>query len=90
MIDRIKKLFRAEPEHRDVAGEFDKYSPTWVYLKDILNQEIADLRIKNDKPLDSGQTAVLRGQIKMCKRLLEIEKEPGGIIGTRFNAPADR
>lgn len=68
------------------VGSFEKYSPTWLYIKNILEQELADLRIKNDRlTLSAEQTFTIRGQIKMCKRLLEIEKVPGN----RHVAPAD-
>lgn len=54
----------------------DTSCDTWKFVKKFLNEEITSLREKNDKlTLDAGATAAIRGQIKMTKKCLELEKD---------------
>lgn len=54
----------------------DTNSDTWKFMKKFLNDEITSLREKNDKlTLDAGATAAIRGQIKMAKKCLDLEKD---------------
>lgn len=69
-------------------GCFEKNSPTWIFLRHWLAEELEILRKQNDKPLSPDQTAELRGKIKFCKRLLtgpEIRpKSPATFAGKEF------
>ena len=57
-------------------GSFDKNSPTWAFLMQWVEKNLDKLRIKNDiVSLEELQTAALRGEIKMLKRIKNIPEE---------------
>jgi len=59
------------------TGRLEPLSPTWVFISNYAQTEIAALRESNDKPLDADKTAAIRGQIKALKKLLELQSGPG-------------
>ncbi|MFH1302214.1 MAG: hypothetical protein ABIK07_14230 [Planctomycetota bacterium] len=60
----------------DISGVLETRSPTWVFIRQYAEREVAALRERNDKALDADQTAAVRGQIKALKRLLSLESGP--------------
>jgi hypothetical protein len=84
---------RDQPEEKEaepvVVGEipkiFDPDSPTWHFVKDVLDQEIIRLRELNDLSTNGVvATADIRGQIKGMKRLADM---PRLLKEGRFYAP---
>jgi len=72
--------------HPFMLSESDKRNPLWLRLSDHLRKRLADLRGRNDGPLDEMQTAALRGQIQSLKGLLALAEMPptdGTHDGTR-------
>lgn len=65
------------PTGHNSIGRLEPLSPTWVFISNYARTEIAALRELNDKPMDAGQTAAIRGQIKALKKLLELKSGPG-------------
>ncbi len=59
--------FKLEPSTRQSAA--------WFVLKRYFERELDALRRRNDGALDAIQTAELRGQIKVFKRLLALEED---------------
>lgn len=59
------------PDHRlpQVLSDDDIASPLWKKIQTHLDERLATLREKNDKPLDERETARLRGQIEEVKAL---------------------
>lgn len=54
----------------------ERYSPTWVKIKKMLQSELEELRIKNDGgfvALSEVETAKIRGSISLIKALLDID-----------------
>ena len=81
MFDFIKKKKPIEVGKYKPAGELDKNSSTWIFVKDWAESELEKLRIKNDSiTLSEAQTAVIRGQIKRLKAVLELPSEGKGIL----------
>jgi len=56
------------------AGSFDRYSGTWCFVRTKLLAELAELQADNEKPHGAEKTAMIRGQIKLCRKLLAMEK----------------
>ena len=85
MFSRIFPKTKVEPfepiEARigieDISGVLETRSPTWVFIRQYAEHEVAALRERNDKALDADQTAAVRGQIKALKKLLNLERGPG-------------
>lgn len=50
-------------------------NPLWVRLMRHLEEKRAELRSKNDGPLDPIQTAEIRGQIREISRLLALNED---------------
>lgn len=65
------------PAGRYEKGRLEPLSPTWVFISNYAQAEIAALRELNDKPMDADRTAAIRGQIKALKKLLELKSGPG-------------
>lgn len=59
----------------DDHGILEERSRTWIFIKSWAEREIAEMRKRNDKPLDAIQTASLRGQIKVMARLANLPAE---------------
>ena len=56
-------------------GKLDITSATWVTVSNYCNKRIADLRETNDNiNLKETQTAVIRGQIRELKNILDLPK----------------
>ncbi|MFA6204383.1 MAG: hypothetical protein WC710_14490 [Gallionella sp.] len=51
----------------------DLHSPTWRKVKEWAESELAQLRINLEADQEPERTAKLRGQIKSCKHLLNLE-----------------
>ena len=57
-------------------GELDEFSPTWIFIKKYLGEEVQRLRERNDSlALDADKTASIRGQIKAFSRLINLPEE---------------
>lgn len=57
-------------------AEFNFHSSEWATLRKWADQELIQLREKNDAAdLSEVQTALVRGQILFCKKLLGIPEE---------------
>ena len=51
-------------------GTLDTYSPTWIFIKNHIEDQLKKKRLANDSPLLTvEQTAVIRGEIKALKKL---------------------
>ena len=74
-----QKPFKAFiPEGPGGKVEMDKYSNTWKFIENWCEEELYKLRLKNDNSnLNDIETAVLRGRIKECKRILSIPNNKG-------------
>ena len=48
----------------------------WRNIKAWAKSELVKLRNMNETDLDTKETAMIRGQIKAIRRLLDLEKEP--------------
>lgn len=48
----------------------EKESALWKRIEREASDRLAELRIQNDGNLDANQTAKVRGQISMCKEVL--------------------
>lgn len=63
------------------ADRIEQDSPTWLAVSEWAESRIAELRRKNDGPLEEVPTAHLRGQIAALKQLLALPTaaptEPG-------------
>lgn len=76
-----KKPIEVRTVSKADKGELDKYSPTWLYIETWAKDNIEKLRIKNDSPNHTeNQTAVIRGQIRALKNVLELSEEKRGIL----------
>lgn len=64
----------------------DRLSPIWLRLRDHFADELAVLRMRNDYSHDAVETAFLRGQIDVFKRLLALD-EPGPIVTGDLDPP---
>jgi hypothetical protein len=53
----------------------EKSSPLWFKLKSYLEQRLERARGRNDGPLSTEDTALVRGEIKALKGLLALGKE---------------
>lgn len=54
----------------------ERQDPLWRKLAQILREQLAELRAKNDAPdLGERETAVLRGRIKQVKAILALGEE---------------
>ena len=53
----------------------DNASALWPKLKAFMEQELNNLRQKNDQPLSELDTAGVRGQIRQLKALIELDKD---------------
>ena len=56
--------------------ESERRSSAWTCIEAKLKERLASLRIRNDGPLDSTETADLRGAIKEVKALIALGAEP--------------
>lgn len=66
-------------KHSDDQGMVDQVnfnSSEWIALRKWAEKELAELRQMNDAPdKDEIQTAVLRGQILFCKKVLSLPEQ---------------
>lgn len=53
--------------------EHDKSTALWVRLKAHLQDQLGDLRNRNDALLTEPETASLRGEIRCLKRLIALD-----------------
>ena len=51
-------------------SEGERNHPLWLKIESHLKERIVILRAKNDGPLDTVQTATIRGQIEETKAML--------------------
>ncbi len=50
-------------------------SPGWHQIKKWTQEELEKARLKNDAVLDQIQTAALRGEIRLLKRILDLPNQ---------------
>ena len=64
----------------------DKASLEWLRIKEYCENRLAEMRADNDGDLADIETAQLRGQIKFCKEILELESdsEPVQVPNTEY------
>jgi len=80
--------FEAELKDNDVELKIDFNSPTWRYIQRFVTSELQAARENNDTPHhDEVKTALIRGKIRFCKDLLELDKRAGNATGI-LNAAA--
>lgn len=72
------------PDPYDFAlSEYDKAQGLWLRLKAHFAALLDDLRKRNDNPLRPElETAVLRGEIRMLKRLIDLDADRPPSTGT--------
>lgn len=64
-------------------GSLDPNSPTWWYIKSWAEESLRKSREKNDNiNCDTTKTAVLRGEIKMLKELINLPNPRKGLLIT--------
>jgi len=81
MFGLTKKKKPIEVGEYKPVGELNQNSPTWIFVKDWAEKELEKLRIKNDSiTLSETQTAVVRGQIKRLKAVIDLPNEETGIL----------
>lgn len=61
-------------KHDDRLPLIPPKDPTWLKLRAILEDQLADLRRMNDKNLDENSTARLRGRIAQIKEILKFDE----------------
>jgi len=54
---------------------FDFSAPGWYQLRRWTEIELEKARLKNDADLTDNQTAALRGEIKVLKRILDLPNQ---------------
>jgi hypothetical protein len=54
---------------------FDFSAPGWHQLRRWTEIELEKARLKNDADLTDNQTAALRGEIKVLKRILDLPNQ---------------
>lgn len=52
-------------------------SPLWAKLQEHMEQQLADLRRRNDQDLDEIKTAKLRGRLLQIREFLLLASPPG-------------
>lgn len=57
-----------------VLTKADYHNPTWLKIKEHLNERLNSARAKNDASLDSEATARLRGRISELKYLIDLDQ----------------
>ena len=71
--------------------KIDFNSPTWRYIQKFVTSELQAARESNDTPHhDEVKTANIRGKIRFCKDLLELNNRAGnatGILNTAAFVP---
>ena len=73
----IQEPFRAALPGEEISEEarLDVRSETWAFIQRHCSQRLQDLRASNDSTvLDDRKTAVLRGQIRAMKEILDLPK----------------
>jgi len=53
----------------------DFSSPSWYQIRKWIQDELEKARLRNDAVLDQIQTAALRGEIKVLKRILDLPNQ---------------
>lgn len=56
-------------------SEHERQSALWLKLKAHLDERLALLRARNDKPRDEAKSNLLRGQLAELKHLLSLNEE---------------
>lgn len=77
------KLFTKETDSQTfvgdtevIKGKLDTNSSTWIFIRKWAREELEQLRKNNDNSsIDERKTAILRGEIKRLKILLDLDKE---------------
>ena len=72
-----------EDKFRLTDGE--RAHPLWLRLAAHLEQQLINLRGKNDGPLSEMETATLRGNISCLKSIIALGKAPPVIDGTQYD-----
>ena len=67
-----KEFVVALPGNINDGGEFNKNSGTWAYIKSWAEEELDKARKKNDISLTIEKTAIIRGEIKILKKLISL------------------
>lgn len=60
-----------------VLGQADEQNPLWLRIKGMLEAELEVLRLKNDSDQSIAATTILRGEIRLAKRMLALAVEAG-------------
>lgn len=66
----------------------DYTSATWLQVADWARTRLQALRTRNDGDLDPTDTAILRGQIKALKELLDLPAAAARATGAAPGMPA--
>lgn len=66
----------SEPVTPFELSQGERSHPLWTRLKRQFEDMLAARRKKNDGPLNQFDTAALRGEIKILRALIDLEKEP--------------
>ena len=75
------EMIREELPELAPPGYLDPNSPTWHYVQNWALEKINRAREKNDNiNRDLAQTAVLRGEIKALKELINLSKPAKGLL----------
>ena len=53
----------------------DFSSPSWHQIRKWIQDELEKARLRNDAVLDQIQTAALRGEIRLLKRILDLPNQ---------------
>ena len=81
LFTKKEKPFQVQTDSKPDKGELEKHSPTWLYVETWANENIEKLRIKNDSSNNNEtQTAMIRGQIRALKNVLDMGDEKRGIL----------
>lgn len=55
----------------------DENNPLWLRIRGMLEAEVEVLRLKNDSDQNIAATTMLRGEIRLAKRMLALAVEAG-------------
>jgi len=54
----------------------DTSSLEWGIVKKFVQKRLAELRLENDADLDVIETSVIRGKIRMCQEIFDLDQAP--------------
>jgi hypothetical protein len=69
-------------------SDHDRTSFLWVRFKEHLLERLADARKRNDGALTECETATLRGEIRMLKRLIALGDDRPALLTDSDQPPA--